>query len=65
MVVIGVDAHKRMHTFAVVDEVGRELANRTFVATPDGHLAAVSWAGAWPERTFARGLPAPHQAARR
>jgi hypothetical protein len=28
MVVIGVDAHKRTHTLAVVDKVGRELANR-------------------------------------
>ncbi len=53
MVTIGVDAHKRTHTFAVVDEVGRELANRTFAATPDGHLAALGWARAWPERTFA------------
>lgn len=53
MVVIGVDAHKRTHTFAAVDEVGRELANRTFAATPDGHLAALDWAQRWPERTFA------------
>jgi hypothetical protein len=48
MVVIGVDAHKRTHTFAVVDEMGRELANRTFAATPDGHLAALDWAWRWP-----------------
>ncbi len=53
MVVIGVDAHKRTHTFAAVDELGRELANRTFAATPDGHLDALDWARRWPERTFA------------
>ena len=53
MVVIGVDAHKRTHTFAAVDEVGRQLANRTFAATPDGHLAALGWARVWPERIFA------------
>ncbi|MGH3118810.1 MAG: IS110 family transposase, partial [Gaiellales bacterium] len=53
MVVIGVDAHKRTHTLAVVDEVGRELANRTFPATLDGHRVALGWARTWPERMFA------------
>lgn len=51
MVVIGVDAHKRTHTFGVVDEVGRELANRTLPATLDGHRAALGWART--ERIFA------------
>ena len=41
MVVIGVDAHKRTHTLAVVDEMGRSLAPRTFPATLDGHRAAL------------------------
>lgn len=50
---IGVDAHKRTHTLAVVDELGRELATRTFPATLDGHRAALKWARTWRERTFA------------
>lgn len=53
MVVIGVDAHKRTHTFAAVDELGRELGSKTFAATPEGHLDALGWARRWPERTFA------------
>jgi transposase len=48
-----VDAHKRTHTLAVVDEVGRELANRTFRATLDGHRAVLRWIQRWPERMFA------------
>jgi transposase len=43
MVVIGVDAHKRTHTLVVADEVGRELANRTFPATLEGHGTALGW----------------------
>jgi len=53
MVVIGVDAHKRTHTLAVVDEVGRALTNQTFPATLEGHRAVLGWAHTWPERTFA------------
>ncbi|MGH2576453.1 MAG: IS110 family transposase [Actinomycetota bacterium] len=53
MVVIGVDAHKRTHTLAVVDEVGRELAGRTFPATVEGHGAALGWVRTWSERMFA------------
>ncbi len=53
MVVIGVDAHKRTHTLAVVDEMGRSLATGTFPATLDGHRAALGWAQRWPERVFA------------
>ncbi|HEY7594655.1 MAG TPA: IS110 family transposase, partial [Actinophytocola sp.] len=33
MVVVGVDVHKRTHTFVAVDEVGRELGQRTVEAT--------------------------------
>jgi transposase len=51
--VIGVDAHKRTHTLAVVDEMGRSLATRTFPATLDGHRAALGWAQRWPERVYA------------
>lgn len=54
MVVIGVDAHKRTHTFGVVDEVGRELANRTLPATLDGtalRLGGLERSGSSPWRT--------------
>jgi hypothetical protein len=36
MVVIGVDAHQRTHPLVVADQVGRELASRTFPATLEG-----------------------------
>ena len=52
-VVIGVDAHKRTHTLVVADELGRELAAKTLAATPEGHLAAIAWAGRWPVRRWA------------
>lgn len=53
MVMIGGDSHKRTHTFVVLNEVGRRLADRTFAATTEGHLAALSWAAQWPERRWA------------
>ena len=53
MVIIGVDAHKRTHTFVVVDELGRKLAERTLAATQEGHLEALSWAERWADRRFA------------
>ena len=53
MIIIGIDAHKRTHTFAAVDELGRHLGHRTFAATSDGHLDALSWASKWPDRSFA------------
>jgi transposase len=53
MVILGVDAHKRTHTFVVVDEVGRKLAERTLAATHEGHLEALRWAARWEERRFA------------
>jgi hypothetical protein len=40
MVVIGVDAHKRSHTFVAVDDVGRKVSERTLAATTEGHLEA-------------------------
>jgi hypothetical protein len=67
MVTIGVNAHKRSHTLAAVDGVGRRLSEKTIKATPDGHLEAVEWAGQWPERVFAlmaagRSVPQPRAA---
>jgi transposase len=53
MVTIGVDAHKRTHTFVAVDDLGRKLAERTLPATTDGHLDAVEWAERWVERRWA------------
>ena len=53
MVIIGVDAHKRTHTFVAVDGVGRKLAERTLPATQDGHLEAIHWARRWHQRRFA------------
>jgi transposase len=53
MVSIGGDSHKRTHTFVVVDELGRKLAEKTLPATTDGHLDALAWAQRWPERTWA------------
>lgn len=53
MVVIGGDSHKRTHTFVVLDEVGRRLANKTVPATTDGHLVALSWARQWGDRRWA------------
>jgi hypothetical protein len=41
MVVVGVDAHKRTHTLVAVDELGRELGERTVASTAAGHLHAV------------------------
>lgn len=53
MVIVGVDAHKRTHTFVAVDAVGRKLAERTLPATQDGHLEAIRWARRWHARCFA------------
>ena len=44
MVVVGADVHKRTHTFVAVDEAARELGDKSFAATTDGHQAAVRWA---------------------
>lgn len=44
MVVVGVDVHKRTHTFVAVDLAGRELGHKTFEAITLGHQAAVRWA---------------------
>lgn len=50
---IGVDSHKRTHTFVAVDEVGKKIAERTLPATTEGHLDALAWAERWPERRWA------------
>ncbi|GAA4744772.1 IS110 family transposase [Actinomycetospora chibensis] len=52
---VGVDVHKDTHTAVVVDELGRELAQRAVAATDTGHRALVGWAAqhAAGERTWA------------
>lgn len=45
MIVIGVDAHKRTHTCAAVEELtGREIQTRTVSARDDGHGRLLEWA---------------------
>jgi transposase len=44
MVVVGVDVHKRSHTFVAVDEAGRKVGELTVRATSEGHDRAVRWA---------------------
>ena len=44
MVVVGVDVHKRTHTFVAVDEVGRKLGQITVKAEGKGHDKAIVWA---------------------
>lgn len=47
MVIIGVDSHKRTHTLAAVDELGRKLAERTLPATTEGYLDAPERGWLW------------------
>jgi transposase len=44
VVVVGVDTHKKTHTFVGVDAVGRKLAELTVRATTVGHMTALGWA---------------------
>jgi hypothetical protein len=52
MVVLGADLHKRSHTIVVIDATGRQLAEKTIVATDEGHLELRRWAAQWPDRTW-------------
>ncbi|HKS79232.1 MAG TPA: IS110 family transposase [Gaiellaceae bacterium] len=54
MVTIGIDAHKRTHTAVACDDLGRELAQRTFGTSSPEHRALRAWAVALGrERCFA------------
>ena len=55
MVTVGIDAHKRTHTVVAVDELGRELGQKTTTATTsDDHLEMLRWAERFgDERTWA------------
>jgi transposase len=52
MVVLGADLHKRSHTVVVIDETGRQLAEKTIAATEAGHLELRRWAAQWPDRRW-------------
>tara|TARA_R100000306_G_scaffold38962_1_gene38624 strand:- start:1220 stop:2356 length:1137 start_codon:yes stop_codon:yes gene_type:complete len=55
MVTLGIDAHKRSHTVVAVDEVGREMSQKTTLSTTtEAHLELVRWAEQFDgERTWA------------
>jgi transposase len=53
MVTFGSDSHKRTHTVVAVDENGRQVGERTVVATSTGHMEALAWARQWPQRRWA------------
>lgn len=55
MVTLGIDAHKRTHTVVAVDELGRQLGQKTTAATTsDDHLEMLRWAERFgEERTWA------------
>jgi transposase len=45
MITLGIDAHKRTHTVVAVDDVGRQLGQKTTTATTsEDHLDLVRWA---------------------
>src|SRR5437588_3033058 len=53
MVTLGGDSHKRTHTLVAVDQNGRQLAQKTLLATKAGHLEALQWAARWSQRKWA------------
>lgn len=53
MVILGTDTHKASHTVVAVDEVGRQLGEKTVAATPAGHRELLAWSERFPERRFA------------
>src|SRR4051794_61417 len=51
VVTVGVDTDSDVHHAAVIDEVGRPLADAGFPTTPDGYRQLLGWAGAHGEIT--------------
>ncbi len=45
VVIGGVDTHGHTHHAAAIDEVGRQLGDREFTATPAGYRALAAWLG--------------------
>jgi transposase len=46
LVVFGIDPHKATHTVVAVDEVGRQVDQRTVAARTPQHLELLGWAHA-------------------
>jgi len=44
-VTVSVDTHSDVHHAAVIDEVGRPLADDGFPTTPAGYRQLLAWAG--------------------
>jgi hypothetical protein len=44
--IIGVDTHKRSHTFVTVDDNGKRLKVHTGATTTEANLVALQWAEA-------------------
>ena len=55
MITLGIDAHKRTHTVVAVDDLGRQLGQKTTTATTsEDHLSLLRWAETFgEERTWA------------
>jgi len=53
MITIGVDPHKSSHTAVALDEAGQVLAELRVPASTAMVKRLKSWAGCWPERTWA------------
>jgi transposase len=47
VVIGGVDTHGHTHHAAVIDDVGRQLGDREFTATPAGYRALADWLGGY------------------
>jgi len=45
IVIGGVDTHGHTHHAAVIDNIGRQLGDREFTATPAGYRALAAWLG--------------------
>ncbi len=43
-VILGVDTHEREHVAALIDELGRPIATRSFLANAHGYRQLLSWA---------------------
>jgi len=55
MITLGIDAHKRTHTVVAIDDVGRQLGQKSTTATTsEDHLGLLRWAESFgTERTWA------------
>jgi transposase len=53
MIMIGVDSHKRSHTVVALDEVGRNVGQKTVVTDSEGHLQLLRWSRQFEEVEFA------------